>query len=238
MKAMVLAAGLGTRMGGLTQDWPKPMLDVQGAPILEHILRNLARHGFKDVVINLHFHPQVIERHFGDGSRLGLRLTWIHEERLLGTAGSVKNAAPFLQGPGPILVHYGDVLTDQDLTAMVDFHERKGSALTLLLHERARSNSIVRLDGDQRILELLERPDEAARAKVASPWVNSGIYLLEPPVLEAIPPGVPCDFPRDIFPGVIASGRAHGFPLTGYRCAIDSPERLEKARAEFPAVAP
>lgn len=231
---MVLCAGMGTRLGELTAEVPKPMLEVAGRPILAHILANLARHGFREVVINLHFQPRTIPGHFGDGGHLGLAITYVHEPELLGTAGAVRNAARWLQGPEPFLVHYGDVLTDQDLGAMAAFHRQKGAALTLLLHQRARSNSLVVLDPGQRVTELLERPDEAARMRVHTPWVNSGVYLMAASVLEAIPPG-PCDFPRHVFPGLIASGGVFGFPLTGYRCAIDSPERLAQAQEDLKA---
>lgn len=233
MKAMVLAAGMGTRLGGLTEACPKPMLDVQGQPILAYILSNLARHGFRDLVINLHFLPEAIESHFGDGARWGIRINYVHEDHLLGTAGSVKHAEDLLQSDEPILVQYGDVLTNQDLGAMVASHKTNQADLTLLLHQRAHSNSIVAMDADHRIQALLERPDEAARAKVASTWVNSGVYLMNPSVIRDLPTATPCDFPRDIFPDLIQSKRVFGFPLTGYRCAIDSPERLEKARQEI-----
>jgi mannose-1-phosphate guanylyltransferase/phosphomannomutase len=233
MKAMVLAAGAGSRMGELTRHCPKPMLTVGGSPILEHILRNLARHGFRDVILNLHHHPRTIQDHFGDGSALGLALSYIHESTLLGTAGSVRNAAAFLDGKDPFLLHYGDVLTDQDLGAMVQAHRQKGAQATLLLHQRMNSNSVVLVEGDLRVTRLLERPSEAQRRLVESPWVNSGVYLLDPSVIRQIAPEDPQDFPRDVFPKLIEEGRVFGFPLTGYRCAIDTPERLARARAEF-----
>jgi mannose-1-phosphate guanylyltransferase/phosphomannomutase len=209
------------------------MLMVQGRPILEHILRNLGRHGFTEIVLNLHHHPQIIRDHFGDGSSLGLSITYVHEPGLLGTAGSARNAAHLLQGNEPFLLHYGDVLTNQDLGAMVTSHRLKRGAATLLLHQRANSNSVVVVDGEFRITHLLERPTEAARARVDSPWVNSGVYLLEPSVLRDIAPDPPQDFPRDVFPRLISEGKVFGFPLSGYRCAIDSPDRLERARAEW-----
>jgi NDP-sugar pyrophosphorylase family protein len=237
MRAMILAAGAGTRMGDLTRATPKPLLDVGGTPILGHILNNLARYGFRQVVVNLHHHGDAIEAHCGDGSRYGVAITYVREDRLLGTAGSVKNAQAHLCGDGPLLVHYGDVLTDQDLGALLETHLGKGALATLLLHRRIGSNSVVVLDGESRILRLLERPSAEERAGVDSPWVNSGVYLLDPAVLALIPPGVPCDFPRDIFPGLIAGGRVFGHPLAGYRCAIDSPDRLELARREFPGLA-
>ena len=236
MKAMILAAGMGTRLGALTQERPKPLLEVAGHPIIAYILSNLVAHGFDDVVINLHHHGEAIAAALGDGRRQGARISYLREDRLLGTAGSVRNAQALLRGPEPFLVHYGDVLTNQDLGAMAGFHRAHGAALTLLLHRRARSNSIVCLDADQRVERLLERPDEAARAQVASPWVNSGVYLMESSVLDTIPADTPCDFPRDIFPALVAGRQVHGFPLTGYRCAIDSAERLEQARQDLPTL--
>lgn len=234
MKAMVLAAGAGTRMGAAARDLPKPLLDVNGTPILGHILRNLARHGFTEVVVNLHHLGDRIQAHCGDGSRYGVAVTWIREERLLGTAGSVANARAHLLGDGPVLVHYGDVLTSQDLGALAEAHRTRGALATLLLHRRAGSNSVVVLDSDRRILRLLERPTEAERAGIDSDWVNSGVYLLEPEVLAMIPATVPLDFPRDVFPRLIPGGRVFGHPLDGYRCAVDTPERLEQARRDFP----
>lgn len=233
MRALVLAAGAGTRMGELTRDLPKPMLTVAGRPILAHILENLARHGFTEVAINLHHHPHAIRDHFRDGSAFGVAITWFQEAALLGTAGSARNAGAFLAAGGPFLVHYGDVLTDQDLSAMVADHRRTGAQATLLLHRRAASNSVVVLDGERRVTRLLERPTAAEREGVDSPWVNSGVYLLEPPVLDRIPAGDPRDFPREVFPGLIPEGRVFGFPLTAFRWAVDSPERLEQARAHF-----
>lgn len=237
MKAMILAAGMGSRLGGLTKDIPKPMLDVNGRPILEYILVNLVRHGFNKVFINLFHRAEVIMNHFGDGSPWGADIAYIRESQLLGTAGSVKNAVACLQGEAPFLVHYGDVLTDQDYTAMLEFHRFRQAQTTLLLHQRVGSNSVVALDEESRVTALLERPDEHARRSVQSPWVNSGVYLFQPSILEDIPTGLVCDFPRDIFPGLLARRRIYGYALTGYRCAIDSAARLEKARLDLQELA-
>ena len=231
MKAMVLCAGLGTRLGELTREIPKPMLDLQGQPLLAYLLGNLRRHGFDQIVINVHFKPELIRDHFGDGMGHQLALTYAYEPKLLGTAGGVKNVEGFLRNEPIFLVHYGDILTDQDFTAMLAFHRERRALATLLVHQRVKSNSIVNLDDTGRITGFLERPDEQSRAGQSSRWVNSGVCICAPEVLEAIPGGVPCDLPRDIFPKLIASGRVYGFALTGYRCAIDSPERLAEARA-------
>ncbi len=231
MKAMVLCAGLGTRLGELTREIPKPMLDIQGQPLLAYLLGHLRQHGFDQVAINLHFKPEMIREHFGDGRRDQLALTYSYEPQLLGTAGGVKNVAAFFGKEPAFLVHYGDILTDQDFTAMLAFHRERRALATLLVHQRLKSNSIVNLDDTGRVTAFLERPDEAMRAGQSSRWVNSGVCLCTPEVLDAIPAGVACDLPRDIFPKLIPSGRVYGFALTGYRCAIDSPERLAEARA-------
>jgi NDP-sugar pyrophosphorylase family protein len=231
MKAMVLCAGLGTRLGELTREIPKAMLAIQGQPLLAYLLGNLKQHGFDEVAINLHFKPELIRDCFGDGSRHGMRLAYSPEPRLLGTAGGVKKMEGFFRGEPAFLVHYGDILTDQDFSAMLAFHRERGALATLLVHQRLKSNSIVNLDDTGRITAFLERPDEESRVGHSSRWVNSGVCLCAPEVLDAIPAGVPCDLPRDIFPRLIASNRVYGFALTGYRCAIDSPERLAEARA-------
>jgi mannose-1-phosphate guanylyltransferase/phosphomannomutase len=228
---MVLCAGYGTRLGDLTREMPKAMLPLQGRPMLEYIVCHLVRHGFNQIAINLHFMPDMIRDYFRDGSRFGVELVYSYEPELLGTAGGVKKMAEFLGAEEAFLVHYGDVLTDQDFTAMLHFHRERKALATLLLHQRVRSNSVVSLDREGRIIGFLERPTEEARRGVQSPWVNSGICICDPQFLDEIPAGIACDLPRDIFPRLIDSGRLYGFPLSGYRCAVDSPERLAEARA-------
>jgi len=231
MKAMVLCAGFGTRLGDLTREIPKPMLPLQGRPILEYIIANLRAHGFGDIAVNLHFLPEVVRGHFGDGSKMGVSISYSDEERLLGTAGGLKKMEAFLSGSDPFLAHYGDIVTDQDFSAMLAFHRQRGALATLLLHQRAKSNSVVTLDDESRIVGFLERPSEEARRGATSNWVNSGICLCSPEIFKHIASGVPSDLPRDIFTKLVPKGRLFGFPLSGYRCAIDSTERLAEARA-------
>jgi len=231
MRAMVLCAGYGTRLGELTREIPKPMLKLLEHPILEYIIFHLAQHGFDQVGVNLHFMPEIIRNYFGDGSRWHVNLHYSCEPELLGTAGGVKQMEHFLRQGGAFLIQYGDVVTDQNWTDMLHFHREHQALATLLLHQRVQSNSIVSLDRGWRIAGFLERPNEDSRRGVRSPWVNSGTCICDPELLDAIPANVPCDLPRDIFPRLVDSGRIFGFPLSGYRCAIDSPERLAEARS-------
>jgi NDP-sugar pyrophosphorylase family protein len=233
MKAMVLCAGYGTRLGELTREIPKPMLSIGDAPLLAYILGNLKHHGFTDIAINLHFKPEMIRHYFGDGTHAGLKLTYSFEPDLLGTAGGLKNVEQFFRDEKEFLVHYGDILTNQDFTAMLEFHREKDALATLLLHERNKSNSIVTLDDRNRIISFLERPDEAGREGHTSRWVNSGICICRPEILNSIAPGTASDLPRDIFPKLLETGRLFGFPLSGYRCAVDSLERVAEARGSI-----
>ena len=137
----------------------------------------------------------------------------------------------YLRHGEAFLVHYGDILTDQNLTEMFRFHNAKRSLVTLLLHQRNRSNSVVSIDKDGQIIDFLERPGETVRSNVDSPWVNSGVCICAPELFDYIPVDVPCDLPRDIFTKLVASGQLYGFTLDGYRCAVDSPQRLAEARA-------
>jgi NDP-sugar pyrophosphorylase family protein len=231
MKAMVLSAGYGSRLGKLTSEIPKPMLPLGGRPILSHIISHLQTHGFDRIAINLHFMPETIRNYFGDGAKWKVNLNYSVEPQLLGTAGGVKNVEKFLRDGEAFLVHYGDILTDQDFSAMLQFHRERKALVTLLMHERARSNSVIVMDRERRIVNFLERPSDEERRGVESPWVNSGIAICSPELLDHIPAGVPADLPRDVYPKLMAGGRLFGFPLSGYRCAIDSPERLAEAES-------
>jgi mannose-1-phosphate guanylyltransferase/phosphomannomutase len=231
MKAVVLCAGYGTRLGDLTRETPKPLLPLQGRPLLEYTLAHLHRHGVRQVGINLHFEAAQVRRTLGDGARFGLEIEYRHEPTLLGTAGGVRGFADWLGEAEPFFVLYGDILTDQDLGALGRAHRQYGAAATLLLHQRAGSNSLVRREADGSITGFVERPTEEERRASPFPWVNSGIHVLEPAVLRSIPPGQPHDFPRHVFPGLVAAGGLFGHPLEGYRCAIDSPARYAEAEA-------
>ncbi len=230
MRAMILCAGYGSRLGSLTQEIPKPMLPLGRRPMLEYMIANLARHGFTEIAINLHFMPEVIQAHFGDGSEFGVALEYSHEPELLGTAGGLKRMEEFLSRDESFLVHYGDVLTDQDYSAMLGFHRDRKALGTLLLHKRAKSNSVVKMDGAGRITLFLERPSAEAQNAHTETWVNSGVCILSREIFRCIPQKGFADLPRDVFSQVAKEGRLFGYPLTGYRCAVDSPERYEEAQ--------
>jgi len=232
MKALVLSAGYGTRLGSLTAEIPKPMLPLAGKPLLQYTIEHLAGQGITEIAINLHFRPEVIQSAFGDGSQLGVNIHYSFEEKLLGTAGSVLSLREFFEPDEYFLVQYGDLLTNQRMAPLVELHRRQDAYATLVVHQRVGSNSVLALDEDQRIVEFVERPessDEHTNAAEAS-WVNSGIQILSRAVLEDIPDHAPADLPRDVYVPRVHDRRLFGCPLAGYRCAIDSPQRYAEAR--------
>jgi NDP-sugar pyrophosphorylase family protein len=207
---MILAAGLGTRLRPLTEEISKPMVPIVNRPVMEHIVDLLARHGFHRLYVNLHYHPDVITRHFGDGGRWGLTIKYSYEEKLLGTAGGVKRLAGELRGD-TFLVISGDALTDLDLTALIAFHKAHGGIATLVITpvNDPSKYGVVITEDDGRIVGFQEKPGrEEARSFVA----NSGIYVFEPEVLKMIPEGF-YDFGSQLFPRFLEEGIA----FYGYR---------------------
>lgn len=230
MKAMILCAGYGTRLGKLTQEIPKPMLPIAGKPLLEYIIRNLANSGFNQLAINLHYKPEMIKDYFKDGTKWDVEITYSYEQVLLGTGGGIKKMEDFLAQDELFLVHYGDILTDQDYMAMLKYHKSKQALATLLLHKRVKSNSVVNMDHTGLITTFIERPQDAKDMEVESTWVNSGVHICCSDIFKYIPQDQPFDLPRDLFSKVFASTKLYGYPLDGYRCAIDSPHRYKMAQ--------
>ncbi|MBL7165651.1 MAG: NDP-sugar synthase [Dehalococcoidales bacterium] len=209
MKAMILAAGEGTRLRPLTLTVPKVLLPVSGVPLIRHILAWLKSHGIREVAINLHYQGQKIRDALGDGRNLGMQIVYSPEDTILGTAGGVKRMAYYLDGP--FVVHYGDVLTDFDLTDMLRFHQAKRAAATLsiLKVSRPRSAGVIEMDADARVLGFTEKPAERA---TSSNLENGGTYILERAVLDHIPAEHPSDFGHDVFPALLA----RDLPVYGY----------------------
>jgi mannose-1-phosphate guanylyltransferase len=185
MRAMILAAGLGTRLRPITYGMPKPMVPVLNRPVMEHIVRLLARHGFTEAIANLHWFPELIEGHFGDGSAFGLNLSYSREEALLGTSGGVRNAAGFLGDS--FLVISGDALSDIDLAAMREFHESHDGIATLAT-KRVDDTSqfgVAITGGDGRIQGFQEKPEPA---EALSDLANCGIYMFRSEIFDFFPP--------------------------------------------------
>ncbi|GAB3673858.1 mannose-1-phosphate guanyltransferase [Actinocorallia lasiicapitis] len=210
MKAVVMAGGEGTRLRPMTANQPKPLLPVINRPIMEHVLRLLKRHGFTETVVTVQFLAALIRNYFGDGEELGMALQYATEEVPLGTAGSVKNAEDALKDDR-FLVISGDALTDIDLTDMVRFHKENGALVTIGLKRvpNPLEFGIIICDDEGRIQRFLEKP---TWGQVFSDTVNTGIYVMEPEVLERVAAGESVDWSSDVFPQLLAEGA----PLFGY----------------------
>jgi mannose-1-phosphate guanylyltransferase len=195
MKAMVLAAGLGTRLRPITYELPKPMVPVLDRPVMAHILGLLERQGFDEVIANLHHFPDTVRGYFGD------RVEYRYEEELLGTAGGVRNVADFF-GDDPVVVISGDALTDVDLTALVERHRQAGGIGTLTVKhvEETQEYGVVIHDSDGRIQGFQEKPDPA---EALSHLGNCGIYCFSPEIFDYFPEEPFADWATDVFPALL-----------------------------------
>ena len=230
MKALVLCGGFGTRLGALCTERPKPLLEVGQLALVEHTLLRLSAAGLNDVCVNLHFGAEQLQARLGDGSRYGVRLEYFAETSLLGTAGTPR-ALALRAGEQGLLVHYGDVLSEHPLGELVARHAASGARARIVIHERAGSNSRVVLGAGDRVERFLERPSAGAAADAsASHWAFSGICVLSRACLLSLPDAPGADLPRDVFPALAAAGQLFAERHVGYRCAVDSPARLESAR--------
>ncbi len=214
-KAMIMAAGLGTRLHPLTGRTAKPMVPILNRPVMEHMLRLLRRHGVHDVVANLHYHPERIREYFGDGSAFGVSLRYNVEVDLLGTAGGVGAFRSYLRD-GTFVVVSGDGLTDIDLTAFVAAHRAAGGVATMAV-KRVDDPSlygVVVHDDERRVKGFQEKP---AREDALSDLCNCGIYAFEPEIFDEVPDGGFVDWAKDVFPALLKRGAPiFAWPLETY----------------------
>ncbi|QZA33879.1 NDP-sugar synthase [Hydrogenibacillus sp. N12] len=227
MQALLLAGGLGTRLRPLTDDLPKPMAPLGNRPWLESLIRHLKNEGVSRFVLAVKHFPEVIERHFGDGRRLGVEIVYAREETLLGTAGAIKNAEAFLEER--FLVVNADVVHLIDVRPLVRFHDMRRALVTIGLTEvdDPSAYGVVALEEDGRIRRFVEKP---RREEAPSNLINAGVYVMEKAALRAIPPGREVSIERETFPALIDAGeRIYGARLNGYWMDIGTPERYRVA---------
>jgi mannose-1-phosphate guanylyltransferase len=217
MKAMILAAGKGTRVRPITHTIPKPMIPILQKPVMEFLLELLREHGFTEIMVNVSHLAEEIENYFRDGQRFGVEIAYSFEGRIedgeligeaVGSAGGLKKIQsfqPFFDDTFVVLC--GDALIDLDLTEAVRRHKAKGAMASLITkrvpRDQVSSYGVVVTDDDGRVRSFQEKPavDEAA-----SDMINTGIYIFEPEVLNYVPEGVPFDIGSDLFPRLVADG--------------------------------
>jgi len=234
MKALILAAGEGTRLRPLTLTCPKPMLPVGGAPLLRHLLRWLRGQGIGEAAINLHYLPHVITDYVGDGSRFGLRVSYSWEDPILGSAGAAKKLEDYLSPQ--FLVVYGDMLLDVDLEPLVELHRRSAAALTMGLMETddPSSKGIAELDANGRVSRFVEKPRPG---EIDGNLASAGVYVAERSILRDVPPGSYHDFGQDLVPHLLQQEiPVYARLLEGYLLDIGTPESYRKAQEDVSAL--
>lgn len=228
---MILAAGLGTRLRPLTNTIPKPLLPIAGTPLIVWNLLLLRRHGFQEVIINLHHLGPMIEQTLGDGAKFGLRIIYSREPMILGTGGGIKQAEPYFSGE-PVLVLNSDTLFELDLRAFVAFHRARQAAATLAVRDDpdAARWGLVEVGAGHRIVRITGKglTDSAP----TTPRMFAGVHILDPRLLKDVPEGVASSI---IDPYVAAIERGEsvlGYDLQGYWSDIGTVERYAQAEQE------
>ena len=240
-QAIILAGGKGTRLKDRLGDLPKPMIPVAGKPLLEHQIELARQHGFTDVLLFVHYRADLIQAHFGDGSRWGVRVKYVVEKEPLGTAGAVMAGMAELADRFAVL--YGDTMVNVDLSRLWQAHEQAGAAVTLLLHPNNHpfDSDLVEMDSAGRVTAFHNRPHDPSRHY--QNLVNAGLYVMEKRALESFRAAHQsqatssiCDFGKDVFPWLVANG-AHllGYNTPEFIKDIGTPSRYDWVCAQYQA---
>lgn len=236
MKALILAAGKGTRLGELTAAFPKPMIQVGDRPVLEHLILWLRDSGISQIAINLHHAPNVIIDHVGDGSRFGVEITYSLEEELMGTAGAARLLRGFLDERF-VLVH-GDGYLHVDLGRIIQAHEAgvarhggsPGMTMALFHVPNPTECGLVETSAEGDVIRFVEKPPAS---EVFTDLANAGIYVCDPGILDEVPDGVPYDFGKQLIPALLQKGApVMAIPIGDDEYLIDmgTPAALARAR--------
>jgi mannose-1-phosphate guanylyltransferase len=230
LKAIILVGGQGMRLQPLTCTTPKPMLPLANIPFLEYVIKLLKSHGINDIILSTSFLPEVFEKYFSRRS-LGVNLVYVTEDKPLGTCGAVKNVEHLLDST--FIVLNGDILTDLNISQLIEYHKIKKAKATLTLTsvEDPTSYGLVPLDRTGHVLEFLEKP---SWDEVTTDLVNAGTYVLEPDVLKYAPEGENYSFERGLFPALLDKGEpVFGFPSSAYWLDIGTPQKYLKAHHDI-----
>ncbi len=225
-KAVILAGGKGTRLRPITYEIPKPMVPVQGRPILEHLINLLRKYDIRDVTLSIGYLGEKVKEYFGDGSKWGIKIRYVEEKEPLGTAGSLYYAREWLDEP--FIMLNGDNLINIDLLSFFHFHKKHGGLATIALTtvEDPTSFGVAVLEGP-RITRFVEKPKVPI-----SNLISVGVYVLEPAVINMLD-GKPTSMEYDIFPKILEKGKLMGYPFEGQWLPTDNTERYERAIREW-----
>lgn len=233
MKAVVMAGGEGTRLRPLTLDVPKPFIRVAGKPAIEYALDALVAAGIKDIIVTTFYKPERLIEHLSGGARLKARIFYSVEDEAMGTAGGVAKCLPLI-GNDTVVVLSGDVIADINIKALVEAHRKSGAVATMALTrvENVSEFGIVGLDETGRIVRFKEKPK--TKEEAFSNLINTGIYVLEPEALKAVPEGATFDFSKQLFPKLLETGKKlQGVPIDGFWMDVGRPADLITASREL-----
>ncbi len=238
MKAIIAAGGKGERLHPLTDTLPKPMIEVAGKPIIEHIINLFKKNGIADFVITLCYLPEKITDYFGNGRKFGVNIEYIYEkvDFPLGTASNISSAKSLIGST--FIVTYGDILRDLNIADMIKFHKAQNSFTTLNIYKRFGENpkSMITFDQDKKIINFIERPVFPVHKQTSDNfvWANGSFYIFEPGVFDFIPENAFTDFGRDVFPKLLREQKnLYAFSTEGLFIDIGNMEKLEFARKKF-----
>lgn len=231
MKAVILAGGKGTRLGKISREIPKPMVYIGDRPIIGHQIELLKRYGITDILIITGYLSHVIEDHVGDGSDLGVNISYFRETEPLGTTGGVKEMEDQLKDD--FLLLYGDVLVDMDLRRLISHHREHRGLATLVLHpnDHPMDSDLVELDEKNRVIRFHAKPHDPDT--FYHNLVNAALYVLSPAILPLLPKGKKADFGKDIFPKAIQYGEIFGYVTPEYLKDVGTPERLSEVTEDL-----
>lgn len=232
-KALLLVGGKGTRLRPLTYKKPKGLLEINKKSVIEHLLELFKKYGIRDIILSVGYLKEKIMDHFEDGSKFGVNITYIEEDKPLGTAGPLKLAKEHLNSS--FIVSNGDELKDVNIPRMFRLHTRKDAWATVALKTVPDPSEygVAKLDGS-RILDFIEKP----KASVApSNLINAGFYIMDPKVIDLIPDGYAM-LETDVFPELAKRGVLRGFPFQGQWFDIGNLERYETAKKMWKGVSP
>lgn len=228
MKAIIIAGGFGTRLRPLTHNTPKSLVPVANVPFVIHQINLLKKHGIREIILNLHYLSSNLKEVFADESRHGVKVHFSIEENPLGTAGAVKNAEKYFDDD-PMIIFNGDILTDLDLSKLIDFHKRNKAVATLTLArvEDPTTYGLIITGNDGCVERFIEKP---SWERVTTNTINAGIYVMDPRVFHDVPSGVEYSFERQVFPKLLEAGKlVYGYDAKAYWIDIGNPMRYMQA---------
>ncbi len=230
MRAVIMAGGKGTRLAALNAEIPKPMFPVCEKPILEYQIESLAKSDVKDIILVVGHLKEVIMNHFGDGSQLGVNISYIEEKEPLGTAGALYYLKAWLED---FILVFGDLILDIDFNRFMDFHKEHGAAITLFGHPNSHpyDSDVIEVGGDSMVTGILSKKSE--RDSYYHNFVNAGVYCLNPNALDIIMTPHKVDLEKELICYLIGRSKVYAYKSTEYVKDMGTPDRLAAVSADI-----